>query len=596
VAIARLKKVTMVGMGAGKNVLLQQLQQFGELHLESLTAVKPMNEYQLARTSTRSALEYLLKTPRLHRQEHDESRFDRNYVERRAGEIAELVHERRRELAYLQKRIADLSLWGNFVLPDESVMGGLKLWFYVLPVLKLRQLAASSCQWQVIDKRGGKAYVVILADTEPSIFMAERTHTGRISLDELRQKLERCENDLEDLSSERYSLSRWCDQLLASMADAADTLALEHAGKLLRDDNQLFVLNGWIASAREMHIRQFAETAGVAVCIETPSGREEPPTLLENPAWMRGAQHLVTFYLTPTYQSIDPTPAVFLFFPFFLAMIVSDAGYALLLAALLLLSWGKLSRHARFRDFRGLLVFSTLLALLWGVLCGSYFGLSPPAASVAGRLAIVDYGDVNQMMYFSVGIGALHVGIANLMVAWHLKSRAALANLGWVTAILSAALLWLAAGSRAASVDVVALFAYAGLGIALILILLYTLPYGKPLARAGAGLLALARINGAFGDVMSYLRLFALGLAGVSLATVFNDIASQVSTGLPGLGILFAGIILLLGHSLNLLLAVSGGVMHGLRLNFIEFFNWALSGEGRRFVAFARQGKRQWTS
>jgi V/A-type H+-transporting ATPase subunit I len=115
--------------------------------------------------------------------------------------------------------------------------------------------------------------------------------------------------------------------------------------------------------------------------------------------------------------------------------------------------------------------------------------------------------------------------------------------------------------------------------------------YGaRPLARLGKGLAALTRITAAFGDIMSYLRLFALGLASASLAVSFNGMAASAWESIPGVGILAAVTILVIGHSLNLLLAVAGGFIHGLRLNVIEFFNWGLPEEGSLFRPFKKKG------
>ncbi|MGA7965294.1 MAG: V-type ATP synthase subunit I, partial [Gammaproteobacteria bacterium] len=109
-----------------------------------------------------------------------------------------------------------------------------------------------------------------------------------------------------------------------------------------------------------------------------------------------------------------------------------------------------------------------------------------------------------------------------------------------------------------------------------------------------AGLSGLTGISNVFSDALSYLRLFALGLASASLAGTFNAMAGQVKEALPGIGILFAIMIAILGHTLNFSLAVAGGFIHGLRLNFIEFFRWSISEEGHPFVAFARKEKESW--
>ena len=102
------------------------------------------------------------------------------------------------------------------------------------------------------------------------------------------------------------------------------------------------------------------------------------------------------------------------------------------------------------------------------------------------------------------------------------------------------------------------------------------------------GLLDLTGISKAFGDILSYLRLFALGLASSQLAVTFNDLAGSTARS-RGIGLLVAVLILVLGHSLNFILAVAGGVVHGLRLNCIEFFSWSLSEEGYPFQAFCKK-------
>jgi V/A-type H+-transporting ATPase subunit I len=132
-----------------------------------------------------------------------------------------------------------------------------------------------------------------------------------------------------------------------------------------------------------------------------------------------------------------------------------------------------------------------------------------------------------------------------------------------------------------------------GLGAAAVL--LFTGEHAPPGRRLLQGLLALTRISSAFGDVLSYLRLFALGLASASLALAFNDLASQIAAAAPGLGKLLALLVLLVGHGLNFLLGITSGFIHGLRLNFIEFFNWSVPEEGTPFRPFSRKESSSWS-
>lgn len=126
--------------------------------------------------------------------------------------------------------------------------------------------------------------------------------------------------------------------------------------------------------------------------------------------------------------------------------------------------------------------------------------------------------------------------------------------------------------------------------IGALLIIVFSAPNEKPLARFLQGLLGLTRLSGVMGDILSYLRLFALGLGSASLSIEFNRMAVGVYEGYAGVGLVFAILILLLGHSVNLILGVASGVIHGLRLNVIEFFNWGLAEEGTLYKPFKQIG------
>ena len=117
---------------------------------------------------------------------------------------------------------------------------------------------------------------------------------------------------------------------------------------------------------------------------------------------------------------------------------------------------------------------------------------------------------------------------------------------------------------------------------------LLTLKPSQWLWRIFDGFLGLTKVSAAFGDTLSYLRLFALGLASAQLAVTFNNLALGMMQG-PGLGFLLAIVILVVGHGINIVLGIMGGVVHGLRLNCIEFFNWSLTEEGYPFRPFNKK-------
>ena len=232
-------------------------------------------------------------------------------------------------------------------------------------------------------------------------------------------------------------------------------------------------------------------------------------------------------------------------------------------------------------------VLCSLLAfgsVVWGILVGSYFGVSPSEGSFLANLQVLDLNDMDTMMMLSILIGAGHVILSNAASAWHQRSSAkSLAPVGWITAISGSLLLWLGGETQQ-------MFGSLGLVTGLVLVFLFSGAGEKSgfFKRVASGLMGLTRITAAFGDILSYLRLFALGLASASLAVAFNDLAQNAREGMGGFGILVALVILLVGHTLNFVLAIVSGFVHGLRLNLIEFFNWSIDEEGVPFEPFSK--------
>ena len=203
------------------------------------------------------------------------------------------------------------------------------------------------------------------------------------------------------------------------------------------------------------------------------------------------------------------------------------------------------------------------------------------------RSPLLDLDNFDVMMTLSVVIGACHVAYGSLMDGLrHPVWQRRMPSFGWATGIMGGLVTWIGLQADNQSVLVAGVVL---LCLGLSMVVVYS-GYGeKPVMRAARGVMALTGVSGAFGDVLSYLRLFALGLASASLAMAFNDMASDVRDALPGVGMLFALLILLLGHALNFLLSVSSGFIHGLRLNVIEFFKWGVQEEGNPYRPFERK-------
>lgn len=588
--IVPMKRIALIAPAADKEAVLAALQALGCLHLVPLREAEPLAPPDSAsRRRARVALRHITGLPSPPRPWPRDDAFDHD------GTIEAILanKDRLRTLAerrhFLAHRIADLEPWGDFDLPPLDAVAGFRLWFYVLPGKDARRLERLDLPWQIVRRDQTRLYIAVVAREEPppDLLGVPRIHTGARRLMRLRQDLENVEVEIEVAETERRSLSRYRVLLglrLAAAEDADDRLA---AAAMTLDADPVFALSGWAPTPALGGLERLAADRGLALVAEDPAPDDRPPTLLEEGNRAAAGADLTRFYMTPAYRSWDPGLIVFASFAVFFAMILADAGYAVLLGLALAIGWRRAGRSVVGRRLRVLGAVLVGAAFAYGVLAGSWFGIAPRPDGLLDRLAVIDVEDFDAMMRVSVIVGALHLSLANGVVAWRNRGTGlAVARLGWIAATAGGLVAWLAPGE--------------GLGAALIAGGLAAVFWGSGsdhgttgaarwLRRGIDGVLGLARVTRMFGDVLSYLRLFALGLASASLAATFNSLAADLQGGTPGVGFLLAGLLLVFGHAINLALAVMSGVVHGLRLNFIEFFGWGLTDEGYPFKAFARR-------
>jgi V/A-type H+/Na+-transporting ATPase subunit I len=574
--------------------VLDGLQRLGCLHLNDLRpgAAEAPNVAD-AGADARAALQYLDDSPVHRRARRREGDVDLQAVVQAVLEALD-VRDRSRALAeervQLHKWIADVEPWGDFEMPEWAHEGPLRLWFYVVPLHLMGSMKAVLIPWKVVARDHRFAYVVVVA-ADPPVGMpgAPASLEGR-SLSQLRARLEQVERELEELDYRRIGLTLYSDMIRAALDEADDRADRERAARVTREQDRVFAVQGWAPRERVSALRQFASDRHLAVTIEPPGPQDTPPTLLDNPPALRGGEGMVTFYKTPAYSLWDPSKAVFFSFALFFGMIFSDAGYGLVLGIILLAAWKRLGGGAR-----GVLVALVISSVVYGVLIGSYFGAEPPEHSWLATFHVLNAQDQGLMMWIAIGIGVAHLSYANLVTAWrHRGALTALHGIGWACIILGG----FGAGLGKSYAQLAPLYyvGVRGLGLGGLLVLLFTSerPFGLApkllLGRLVDGLKGLVELSKAFGDVLSYLRLFALGLAAIKLAEAFNSLAGS-AFAFKGVGVLLGLLILVIGHSINFAMGIMGGVVHGLRLNVIEFFNWSLQEEGEQFRVFAKKAE-----
>jgi V/A-type H+/Na+-transporting ATPase subunit I len=601
-AIVPLVKTTFYGTAAQKGTVLDGLQRLGCLHLNDLERRPAPGQPTLEaeHTDARAALRWLRDSPVRRPSLPVSEDVDFERVVRETIEVQDRSRALADERDQLRKRIVDLEPWGDFEMPDWARDGRLKFWFYEMPLHRLEALARIERPWRIVARDHRFAYVIAVSADEPPEMPVPPTALDPRSLSAERRRLERVERELEELDYRRIGLTRYIEVVRATLDEADDRAARRDAEQRVRERDRVFAVQGWAPEPRVPALRTFAKQHALAMTVEAPGRAEQPPTLLSNPEAVSGGEGLITFYTTPAYSAWDPSKTVLFAFAVFFAIILADAGYGLVLGGLLAFFWKRLGTSASGRSMRSLMLVVVACSIVYGVITASYFGIELHEGSPLTFLRVLDLNDQRLMMWLSICIGATHLTIANLISAWRRRHTSrALSSIGWAAIIVGGTCMGLAQ-----SYPELAALARMGLGGVVLgapLVLLFSSEHPFSFAprqlvgRLLHGLEAVAHSTKAFGDVLSYLRLFALGLAAFKLAEVFNHLAASAFE-IKGVGLLLGVLILVVGHGLNLAMGIMSGVVHSLRLNLIEFFSWSLADEGRPFVPYAKKADLMSTS
>ncbi len=373
--------------------------------------------------------------------------------------------------------------------------------------------------------------------------------------------------------------------------------------KLLWTDSTC-LLNGW---AREEDLPRIQEALGSRwkewmLFSRDPLPDEIVPIELENTKWVDNFKILTHLYGLPNYSEVDPTPLVAFFFFLFFGIAVGDVIYGIVMAiagftaSALLLKFPDSSR-AFFRMLAWCGIGSIIVGTLTGSWLGDFFEYLPPALGFLNNLresimVINPLVDPLPMLVFSIGLGVFQVLVGILVgfvKEWRRKNYtvAILDNFSWFLFILSI-LSYLAAVTMAPAYETPAL----GFLIAMVLFLVATQGRAKqnPIMKILSGILSLYGLVNYLGDVLSYSRLFALGLATTIVAILARTLA-ELFGGAPYIGWLIALVVFLLFHLFNIAISGLGAFVHSARLQYVEFFTKFYESGGKEFKPFSYKSK-----
>ena len=403
------------------------------------------------------------------------------------------------------------------------------------------------------------------------------------SLSQVEAEARRIEEELTDLHAKLAALISAKDSLAAHADELGDFQQFVQARESMGSNRELSYLRGFAPADRTDDLRAAAAREGWALLIQDPNPDDSVPTLVRNPPWIRPIELLFKLIgITPGYAEADISMAFLFFYSIFFAMLVGDAGYGLLFLAL--------TAVLRFavpgipRDLPRLLGVLSVCTIAWGALTGTYFGIAT-LHPVLEQLRIPWLMNDRNMMHLCFLLGAVHLTVAHLWnAARSMNSTVALAQLGWI------AMTWT---MYFAACGMILDFPMPPYLLWLFLTGLFSIvAFMTPLRALKRDwpyhiMLPLTIINN-FGDVVSYVRLFAVGSAAVAISTAFNDMA--VGDGIHSFGAgVTAALILFAAHGLNILLCALGVIVHGVRLNTLEFCgHMGIQWTGHLYRPFAR--------
>ena len=406
---------------------------------------------------------------------------------------------------------------------------------------------------------------------------------------ELESRVVRAEEDARVLAEKR-------DSLLLLLDYYNERVGLGDVERHFHRTENTFLLEGWIRAVDRRRLEQGLKRRfeHIELYVRSPEEGEEPPICLENRSLSSPFEFVTTLYGRPIYREIDPTPLLAPFFVLFFALCLTDAGYGLALAAISAIIMIRFKPSGGAGKLMRLLFLGGIVTAAVGVVTGGIFGIDAKSFPPFIRQFIVinPLEEPMKMLNISFLLGLIHMLFGmGIRMAAHFRSRlvadALFDDLLWILFIIVLAPLGFSAilggevpaditfwSVRASLVIAAGIFLSAG-----------RRQRGLP-GKFFKGLIGFYDVVGYFGDVLSYARLLALGLATSAIALAVNGIAGMVK-GLPFYtGYIAAALVLVLGHGFNLAVNTLGAFVHSGRLQYLEFFGKFFAGGGREFEPF----------
>lgn len=519
-------------------------------------------------------------------------------------ETQDRIAEISAEIAAAKKEIAVRQPWGSFRSEDIHKLEsqGLKLRFYSCMKKKFDPSWAEIQPLEVISETESKVFFVTVSPAEEEYsFPLEAIPAPEGSVNEEEEKLALLQSKLEKEQQLLANLKSCSDEIRKAYNDSLSRLDLYFAEAATEKavDNYLTVLTGFAPTVDDKRLCASFDSMDIYYSHEAATKEDNPPVKLKNNWFAKNFEVLTGMYGVPAYDEFDPTPVLGPFFMLFFAMCMGDAGYGILLMLIALVLRLKMKDSSLGKMHR-LIAFLGGMTFVVGIFLGTFFGMSILEASWApawlkglcidGWFPDAKIAGFPVQMVLAVAIGVLHICLAMIIKTINFTKRfgfkKTVATWGWTTLIVGGLAVVSLGMTEVLSAEafkwtIIALAVVSGLAI-----YVFNTPGRNPLLNIGSGLWdTYNMVTGLLGDVLSYIRLYALGLAGGMLGNAFNIMGTMIlDIPVPGVNWVFCIIILIFGHVLNLAMSCLGAFVHPLRLTFVEYFkNSGYEGSGAKY-------------
>jgi len=499
----------------------------------------------------------------------------------------QLEHESlRQKTAGLLKQYNQARPWGDFSvnLVNKLAKEGIYVRFFVVAEKRFNPEWASQFNLEVISLVDGLTHFVIV-----------QRENQAIDIDAEEMKMP--ERSANEILVEKNEFHRRIDEIEQYFKDAASVLPVLEEAKLILEnqisftkviqntgkeaENHLMVLEGWLPSNRQKEFEEFLEQRGHFYFVSKATPDENVPVLLKNNRFAKLFEPIGNLYSLPTYSELDLTPFFAPWFMLFFGFCMGDVGYGLIvvLASLIL----KKYVSAEVKPILSLGVFLGLATILFGFVSGTIAGFDMETIQAFDPVKFIMLND-KELFYLALAIGMVQI-LFGLGIQAYAKIRQfgfqyALSTIGIIIGTL--AVLDLTIIKILGEISMYLVY------LSLVLIIFWSDPKLGIFGRLGKGIWDLYGIvTGIFGDVLSYIRLFALGASSGILGFVINSISLPLLDSIPVLGPILFVIVMIVGHGANLALAGLGSFVHPMRLTFVEFYkNAGFAGGGKAYKPF----------